>query len=172
MSDLNLLRSKRRAYGEQGSLRIIKTVSYISLGIVLLSSLILFLLNITSDIPKIKKEDQSVSSSLSLLTDKIAKFLMMKNRVSEAGNIILKRSDFSQVLDIVLKDMPAALAIESFSVDQKGILINISSSSLADLDEFLTNLEKEPTFKKITLENLALDEKGGKYQVALNVIFK
>lgn len=169
MSDnLNLLRSRKKDR-QEGQLRLIRFLSYGSLFIILISSIALFFLKINLGISDLKKQERSISNSLSLMSGKIVKFIMLKNRMTESTAILDNRTDFSEIIDEAVKDKPESLSVESFSLDKAGLLLNISSSSLTDLDLFLNNLQKEPGFKKITLENFTLDEMAGSYKLSLKI---
>lgn len=169
MSDnLNLLRSRKKDR-QEGPLRLIRFLSYGSLFIILISSIALFFLKINLGISDLKKQERSISNSLSLMSGKIVKFIMLKNRMTESTAILDNRTDFSEIIDEAVKDKPESLSVESFSLDKAGLLLNISSSSLTDLDLFLNNLQKEPGFKKITLENFTLDEMAGSYKLSLKI---
>lgn len=164
--DLNLIKIRRKDYGQK-TLRSLRIISYISLGFILLSSVFLFLLRFTSEIPALKKQEQTVSSSLSFLTNKVVKFIMVQNRLTEASNVLNQRSDFSKIMETVNKKKPEGFTYEFFSLDKKVLTMTLDSSSLSDLETFLSDLGKEKSFKKITMQNLAFNEESGSYKFSL-----
>lgn len=172
--DINLVPGKRKTEAAQKKLLAkLRLFSIILLAITAFFSVSLFLLKLQSPLPSLRKEENNLLTSLSLLSQKSAKILIMKNRLNEIVILEKKRKRLDETIGAVIEGAPSDLSLNSLNVDKKSVSVTASSNSLSSLNIFLDGLVdkavKGKTFNKITLDSLSLDSKGNRYVIAVTL---
>ncbi|MDP3726962.1 MAG: PilN domain-containing protein [bacterium] len=172
--DINLIPGKRKVVLEQKKIvKRLRILSIVLLSTVAFSSIALFLLKLQSPLPSLKREENTLLASLSLLHQKTAKLLLMKNRLKETAIIEKKRQRLDETIGAVVEGVPADVSLSSLSVGKKDVSITASSNSLSSVNIFLDRLVnkvlQKKTFSKITLDSLSLDSKGNRYIIAFTL---
>lgn len=172
--DINLVPGKRKIALEQKKLVLrLRLFSIILLIITVFSSVLLFLLKLQSPLPSLQREKNTLLTNLSLLSQKSAKLLLMKNRLNEVAIIEKKRQRLDELIGSVLEGVPAGVSLGSLNIDKKTVSITASSNSLSSINIFLDRLVdkvvKGKIFSKITLDGLSLDNKANRYIIALTL---
>lgn len=172
--DINLVPGKRKIALEQKKIVVrLRLFSIILLAITAFSSAALFLLKLQSPLPSFQREKNMALTNLSLLSQKSAKLLLMKNRLKEITIIEKKRQHLDEIIGSVLEGVPADVSLNTFNIDIKSVSITASSDSLSSMNIFLDRLVdkvvKGKIFNKITLDSLSLDSKGSRYILALTL---
>lgn len=172
--DINLIPNKKRDVVLQAKLvyriRIFSTAILIFIA---LMSMLLFVVRLNSPLTSLKKEEAVLLSNISLLHEKTARLLLLKNRLKEISEIRSKRISLDQTISKVTAIIPSEMTIDLLSVDKTTVAITASSGSLATINQFLDSLVESVTtqkvFKKITLQNLSLDNKSRKYIISVKL---
>lgn len=172
--DINLVPGKRRIAFEQKKLVLrLRLFSIILLIVTVFSSVLLFLFKLQSPLPSLQREKNMLLTNLSLLSQKSAKLLLMKNRLNEVVIIEKKRQRLDELIGSVLEGVPQDVLFSSLSIDKKSVSITASSNSLSSINIFLDRLVnkvvKGKNFNKITLDGLSLDSKANRYIIALTL---
>lgn len=172
--DINLVPGKRKIALEQKKIVVrLRLFSIILLVIIVFSSITLFLLKLQSPLPSLQREKNTLLTNLSLLSQKSAKLLLMKNRLKEIAIIEKKRQRLDELIGSVLEGVPADVSLSSLNIDKESVSITAASSSLSSINIFLDRLVdkvvKGKNFNKITLDSLSLDTKGSRYILALTL---
>lgn len=172
--DINLVPGKRKIALEQKKIVVrLRLFSIILLAITAFSSITLFLLKLQSPLPSLQREKNTLLTNLTLLSQKSAKLLLMKNRLKETAIIEKKRQHLDEIIGSVIEGVPADVSLNSLNIDIKSVSITASSNSLSSINIFLDRLVdkvvKGKIFNKIALDSLSLDSKGSRYILALTL---
>lgn len=172
--DINLVPGKRKIALEQKKLVArLRLFSIILLALTVFSSVLLFFLKLQSTLPSLQREKNMLLTNLTLLSQKSAKLLLMKNRLNEVAIIEKKRQRLDELIGSVLEGVPVGVSLGSLNIDKKTVLITASSSSLSSVNIFLDRLVdkvvKGKIFSKITLDGLSVDSKANRYIIALTL---
>lgn len=172
--DINLVPGKRKIALEQKKLVLrLRLFSIILLAVTVFSSVLLFLLKLQSPLPSLQREKNTLLTNLTLLSQKSAKLLLIKNRLNEVAIIEKKRQRLDELIGSTLEGVPQDVSFNSLSIDKKSISITSSSNSLSSINIFLNRLVdkvvKGKNFNKITLDGLSLDSKANRYIIALTL---
>lgn len=172
--DINLVPGKRKIALEQKKLVLrLRLFSIILLVITVFSSVLLFFLKLQSPLPSLQREKNVLLTNLTLLSQKSAKLLLLKNRLNEVAIIEKKRQRLDELIGSVLEGVPQDVSLNSFSIDKKSVSITAASNSLSSINIFTDRLVdkamKGKNFNKITLDGLSLDSKTNRYIIALTL---
>lgn len=149
--DINLLYSKKQQSFNQLTVRV-KLMRWIALGFLFLVgalSIILFLLLIASPLPRLKSTEDSLTTSLKQLNDKLVKQTLLTSRLTDISLITAKRSQYGDDLQALRDQLPIGVEIINFSVEKKDASITLSSTSLQDLETYFDKLKALTQNKKI-----------------------
>lgn len=172
--NINLIPGKRKVVSEQKSLvKRLRMLSIVLLITIVFSSIALFFLKLQSPLPSLQREKNTLLTNLSLLSQKTAKLLLVKNRLKETAIIEKKRQRLDETIGAVVENIPQDVLISSLNVGKKDVLITASSNSLSSMNIFLDRLVEKvlqkKVFSKITLDSLSLDSKGNRYIIAFTL---
>jgi hypothetical protein len=173
-NEINLLRgSKSHKNTLLNKLSVIRMFSLSFLFLVSFSSIVLFISIALSPLPSLQKRETDEAKSLSLFNEKIVKILLTKERVANITKILKNRPVYTETLRHITAQVPSDLAIDSVKIVGSKIEMNISSSSLGNLDTVTENIKemnlKEKRFRKIILTGLTLDSNSSRYVVSFEL---
>ncbi|HSW88358.1 MAG TPA: hypothetical protein VLG12_04295 [Candidatus Saccharimonadales bacterium] len=124
-------------------------------------SVIFFLLTINPSFSSIKQRENAVLAKLSFTQGKVAKYILIKNRLRGIDSVLKKRFPMDAVLSKVQQDIPNNVNIDAINITNKTASLKLSSSSLLPLNAALSNITKQLTnkelFKKITVQSIVSD---------------
>lgn len=169
--DINLA-VKKQSSSEKKIIVIFWVTAVIFLIVTLFLSIFLFFFKTQSSFSSIKNEEATLSSNFLALSDKIAKYIFISDRLKSISDIILKRSSFDEVIDLVLKQTPQNINTSSLTIDKNTIGIQLSSSSLLAIDSMLNNwlaTADKKKYKRIVLGGIEVDEKNGIFTASLKI---
>lgn len=179
MKEINLLQRKKDDLAKsQKIIQILRTTSIIILFLTSLSSVALFILNSQSPIPSLKEEEKKILKQFSTVDGKIAKILIVQDRIGTVNTIINSRKKENQdnyhLIELIMQKVPQGVNINSLSFDKEQINLSVSTSSLNSVDTFLENLTKlvngKRDFKKAVLKGLSFNGNANKYGFSLEII--
>lgn len=173
MSDINLILPKNQeSLKREKRIKLFNSIALVCLIIIGLTSIIIFLLIQSLNIPSIKQQQGDVLKQMSQFQSKQAKLLVLSDRINNIQNILDKRKDLSSVTNIILERMPNQLSIDSLEMDEKTISITASSTSLFSIGEFINNLtgmvKNKEFITSLTLDSLVFDDSKNSYQVSVS----
>ncbi|MEK7450645.1 MAG: hypothetical protein AAB662_01755 [Patescibacteria group bacterium] len=172
-NDINLLVGKDANYLRQKKiLSLARLMAFVSLGIVVLLSVIAFFLNSQFSPTLIKSQEDAVLQSLSKLSKKQAKLFIVNNRITNIATILNKRVDYYKILSLILDKIPTNVSIDKIEVDKKQISLTISSNSLIPIDALINNfvdmVKNKKLINSLTLNSLTLNAKTSQYSISLS----
>src|SRR5690348_625617 len=107
-SGINLLGNKKQIPVSPAvkKLRLIRGIAISILSLVAFCSMVLFLLIAFSPLPKLQKQEQDASQTMSQYHVDVAKLDLVNDRLGTTAEIINKRNNYDQVLAAVRSQMP------------------------------------------------------------------
>jgi len=134
---------------------------YVSLGLLSLVSVlsvVLFLLEIFSPLPKLQKDEQTLSQTLSASHEKILRQTLLSLRLTDIAGIVSKRSTYGVLVETLTKALPKGMTINSFSVEKTDFEMTVSADNLDDLQEYFDSLgtltRQQKMFQRVYLNSL------------------
>lgn len=172
---INLISSKKHNLEKQEKIiKIFRRVAYGSLIVVAVISVGLFALNYFSPLPKVSSQEQQVTQTLLAQKSKIAKLLLLRDRLQHVDAIFLQNTSLEKTLTTIILNTPGDVNVDSLGVSSTAVGIVFTSYSLTSMNtfmDFLSNQIAEKTlFKKATISSLALDVKSGKYTLSISAV--
>ena len=171
-NNINLLPSKKKSNQfEDKLLKKGKQISIIFLVITAISSALVFLFSFDSSLSRITQQKNNTLTNLSFTHGKVAKYLLIKDRLDSISTIIQNRSSYDTIIAAIKQQLPDDVVVESLTINDKILTMSVSSSSLSSLDTFLTNTTQLFNDKKIlktmTIDSVGSDDSLGKYVLSM-----
>lgn len=175
-TDINIILPKNLGQIEhQSRIKAARMIAFIFPLIVGAVSLGIFLFIQSINPASIIREQDDVKSQISKLDNRKIKLFLVNNRVDNIKDLLQRRKDFFKSIDTVLTQMPDDLLVDTMDMDNKIILLTITSPSLSSVDQFLNNLivmaKKKELISSLTLNSLTFDETKNNYLVSLKSEF-
>lgn len=169
--NINFLTIKnRKTAKKKKGLKAVRVIAVFSLVAVVFLSVLIYILNQRIYPKSLKLEHDSLLKKITVLHDKEAKHAILANRIENVSELLNKRVDYSKHINKFSETIPKDITVDAFKIDQKAILLTISSSSLRSIDEFinaLINLGKDKEITVLLLNSLSMNEGSGAYSVSL-----
>ncbi|HSW96771.1 MAG TPA: hypothetical protein VLF89_03020 [Candidatus Saccharimonadales bacterium] len=170
--NINLLPQKKNTTdSHEGILLICKRIAVVALIFTAGTSIIFFLLTINPTFSSVKQQENSVLAKLSFTQGKIAKYLVIKNRLKGIEQILEKRFPMNTVLSAVQQNIPDDVSVDSVNITNKTAALKLSSSSLLSLNTVLLNtsalLANKKLFKKITVQSIVSNQLKQTYTLTI-----
>jgi|SRR3989344_5242335 len=171
-ANINLVLPKGKDYLEQQKrakiVNIVATSFPITVGII---SLVLFLVTQAINPVSIKKQQEETISKIAKHQDRKIKLFIINDRLDNINELLKGRRNFADNINALLSIMPGEVTLENLNIDNKLVLLTVSSVSLRSIDEFITNLilmaEKKEVIRSLFLETLTFDVAKNNYLVSL-----
>lgn len=171
-NDINLYYYKRSQSADNQ--KIVKWFQITAVGclaIVLVSSIAIAFLKTTSKETSLRDEEQQLLLELKKQDKKTGSLFLISERLKGIINIVNSRFDFNTVLSYILSEIPSEVAIDSLSIDDKKLIVSLSSPSLFSIEQSLNQLTKlintSKRFRKIDMDEFNVDYHYGSYTVLL-----
>lgn len=176
MKEINLLPKKNIGILQQErTIILIRAIAIFSVLIVLSCWIGLWFLGKNYSADTVDAQQQNVRSRLHVFHAKAIDQLTLVDRVNRIQAILKTRSLLTTNIDLLQKQLPSDVSMETFTVTPKQMAMTVSSSSLPSLKKFidgLTALVKGKTLlTKVTITNIAVDTISGKYTASVQGIF-
>src|SRR6266403_164076 len=139
---INLFKAERKISVNVASQKL-TILRFVAVGLLFITSafsIVLFLLIYLSPLPDLQKQEKTLLTTLSTSHPDIAKLFLINDRLKSSENIINKRKNFDQLLELVRQRMPSDVSIAAMTMNKETISITVLSSSMVSLDNFLNNL--------------------------------
>lgn len=172
MNEINLLRRGESEIKKPQKLeRILRLTSVILLSVVGLSSVTLFILNTTSPLSSLEKEESTLLSQLTAYQNQFNKYLIIQDRLKNISGILSKRTSYTVKINTLLQKVPQNVVVGSLSIDGNNVQMSVSSNSLSAINIFIDNTVELATdkkmFKRLTMNGLSFDVERGQYLLTL-----
>ncbi|HZE87752.1 MAG TPA: PilN domain-containing protein [Methylomirabilota bacterium] len=155
-------------------LRILRLSAVVLLFGISAASISLFFLIAFSPLPTLQKQEQTDLTTLAGYHQNIVKLLLINDRLQTSALLLHKRTNYDQILDRLRSRMPSGLTITAMSMTKDNISVTVTSTSLALLDTFITNLMDAVTAKKdfaqVTLTNLFTESDTHTFNLTISVV--
>lgn len=170
--DINLVSSKTfQLEKELKRFKTLKLAAIGSLSLVALVSVLLFILTITTPVSSVKKDQEQTLSNISSLNEKLVKYSLINDRLSNISDILKTRKDYANISALMLDKLPVDLAVESLVIEDKTLSLTVSGTSLTLIDSFIKEIvvlgDKETVIKNLVIQSLTTNADSGKYSLAL-----
>ncbi len=169
--DINLVNKKTSESLKDLKLKKVKTISFTILIVIAISSIVLFLINLRFSVNYVKGQQVKIVEGLAAYDETTSKIFILNQRVADLSNIISERKKYHDKTDLIFKDFPDGIAIDEYEIDDGGISLGVSSTSLLELDTFLNyllDLTKSKKLTSIRMTGLSSVEKGYSMKLSLN----
>lgn len=142
-----------------------------SLFIVALLSIMLFIGIAFSPLDSLKNEENTLLSTITGMHDKYTKMLLLNQRVTEISQLLNTRPSYDKTIDSLLKQAPTSVSLQSVNINNGTMTAKVISSSLDDINTFLTNVQTndKTKFKKIVITDVDLIQDQAVYACTLTV---
>lgn len=172
---INLINSKKQQIERQEKLlKNFRRISFGSLVAVAILAVVLFLLNVFSPVSKLQGEQQTVAQNLLGSKSKIAKFLLLRDRLGNIDKVFIQNSSLDKILTTIASNIPGDVNVDSLGISKDNVALILTSPSLASINAFMDFLNKQVTlktlFKKVTISSLTVDVKSGKYTLSVSAV--
>ena len=167
-SSINLVSIKNdEVEKEERRLKIVRIIAAACLIIVALFSVLIFVINFTLPLEAVKKNQQLELSNISSMHQKLAKYVLLNDRISNISDLISKRKNYASLINSVYSKLPQGLSVEALDVETQQLSLGISGSSLLQLNDFINNLillkDKDKIIKNINIQSLTFRPVDGTY---------
>lgn len=155
--DINLI-SKASEGSKDAKLRKIKTISFIILFVLGFSSLVLFLINYRFSANYVKNQQNELVADLAVHDETASKIFLLNQRLSDISQILANRKKHHEKADKIILKIPQNVVVQEFQINDSGITMEVNSSSLLELNNFLNDilsLSKSKTLGGVVLEGLS-----------------
>ena len=172
MSDINLIPQKQTGdIRVVQALRLLRIFAFVTLGITVLISAVIFLLIVFSPLSSLKTQASKLTDALSQKQALIAQHAVIENRLDSIDTVLKQRAGLASLLSVVLQATPPDITISSLSLENSGVHITFSTPSLDVGDLFLQNLIAQvggdKKFSRLVLNNISFDNNSHAYLLTL-----
>lgn len=174
--EINLLPHRNLGILQQErTIMLVRIIAIFSVVIIISSGIGLFFLGKTYSLDNMASQQQNIQSRLNLLSGKATKELQLVDRMKRIEKIFGDRSSLLNQINTVQQQVPQGVDIDTLTVTKEDVSMSVSSNSLTQLRTLLNSLtqmvSEKKVFKKLTIQNVVLDQKTGIYSVGVEGTF-
>ena len=174
-NDINLISHQDdQSLIEKKRLKIIRNISFVFGGVLILFAIIIFIANAAFSTSGIKNQQESAINQMGMLKDRSAKLFVVNNRIINISRIIKERNNYSSINSLT-KLVPTDVKLNNLSFDKDNISMTVISSSLLPLDglinKLLEKIAKKEIIKSLTISSLTINQKNGNYYLSMKAEF-
>jgi len=155
-------------------LQLLRLVAISLLFIISAVSIILFILVALSPLPELKRQEQSLRTTLAQSHTEMGKLALVDERVTSIDKLMQQKKSFHQTIDLLQSKMSGDVTVKSLRVDKNMIILTVSSKSLQSLDNFLNGLvqsvQNKQGFSQVTLSDLSSQNVDSVYTLTVNLV--
>lgn len=173
-NNINFLDYKNKVITRRGNTKekLLRKIALILLFTISSLSVVLFILITLSPLPELAKQRKAASFNLSLADKDIGKLILVKERSDKIQQIIEKRNNYNEDLENFQNILPQGVTIESVSMNQRKMSVELTSNSLRPfntiLDQFANN-DKSQEYSKITMTGLRMNPDKGSFNITFSI---
>lgn len=172
MSDINLLPNKnKRSVRLHKIFGFLRVVSLSLFGVVCLATIVAIFMQVFSPLTSLKNRHESLLSELGGYNNRIAKYLLLQDRMQNIQAVLTGRTKFETTLAAVIKELPAEVSVKTLFIDDTQMTIVVVSQDLTQIDQFIKSVtQKSPVekSKRVTVHNVAYVNSGKNYTASLS----
>ena len=176
MNEINLVGLGPKKYDEK-KLRLARIAAITALFLTGFLSVGLFFLNTRFSIASIKRQQTDVINQISSYNERIAKITIVNARASEIRQIRKQNIDYTKFIQTILGILPEGLSISTLEIEEKGVGLSVSSSSLLPMSDFINELlrfsaensKDNPTVSKVTIESISGSSNTGDFSMTVRI---
>lgn len=149
----------------------IKGISFAVLFLTAFLALVIFVVNYRFSASYVKKQEAELLSQLSSYNDTSAKIFIVNSKLTDISNVLSQRKKYNTLSTQIVAQNTGGASIDAYQIDEAGITMSVSSSTLSPIDQFLNallDLSKKKIITSVTLKSLSLE--SGRYVVELSII--
>lgn len=170
--EINLLPHKNLGFLQQErTIMTVRVIAVLSVIFVVSSFVGVLLLGRNYSVDNVMAQQQTVQSKLNLLQTKTQKYLLLVDRLHKIEAMSKNQTPIITQMETLQQQVPQGVSIDTFTISKEGVFLSVSSSSLSSLRTFLDNLTQMVTqkklLKKLTIDNVAVNQKTGIYSVGV-----
>ncbi len=170
-SSINLISHEKNIDSKEIRAAKLKKFSYLLLLVIGFLAIVVFLLNFRFSANAIRKEQERLLEELAVYDEPAAKMYVIDKRITDTSRIIKERKNYSAVIKDISKGLTGTVIIDTFKIENSQISINVSSTSLLDLNDFLNHLlllSDKKTLSGVSIEELTLESTLYRLRVEAN----
>ncbi|SRR5258706_1515593 len=172
-NEVNLLRNKQQNTSVQRNyVTLVKLAAAVCLFLVVVIEITLFTLQNLSPLADLQKKESALLHNLTVYHTKAIQEYLISDRAKHIQSILKSRSEFDILMAKLFGDLPPDTTVNSLTLDQLGLSVTLSSTSLLSLGQSLDNYialkNKKTVFKTIFIDGLIADEKKGKFSIVIH----
>jgi Tfp pilus assembly protein PilN len=161
---------------EQNRLKIARILAFAIMLCVAAIAVLAFVINLTLPLNSIKHNEDITISNIAALHKKLVQYSLVEDRAKHLTNVISKRQKLTDVTDALLAIIPPDLSVDSIQVSAKSISLNVSGNSLLSMNSLIDDVvmlsQQKNIIKKVVMQQLSLDVKGGRYSISIQAEIK
>jgi hypothetical protein len=169
-SSINLVSTHSEAIErEQKILLTIRFAAVILLTSIALMSIVAFIITTQIPLGRIKSEQSQTLTQISAHSGKLSNYFLIKDRVKNVDLLLNSRVDYTPSIDSIFSKIPEEMRVDSMSIENKLIEMEMSSSSLQSIDQVINSLaglgSEGKVIKSVKLKSITLNSGVGRYTV-------
>ncbi len=137
---INLLPQEEKHGSSGKNIFYIRIAALVCLVLLALSAVILFILNLSSQLPSLQNQHTALVAEIAKYNKKRVSLAIINNRLKNTSDILQKRVELNSQLSMLLGKFPQDVAVVGASLNGKVIKIDTSSTSLKSLEDLSSNL--------------------------------
>lgn len=138
--DINLVADKESSASSKSKLKKIRSISYLVLFLVTISSVLIFILNIRYSVNSVREQQTSVLNNLSIYNESVVKLIFLNQRLADIKVIFEDKTNYQELLTSFFSTLPPSVTIESYDINEGKFNLTLSSESLLALNESLNTI--------------------------------
>lgn len=158
--DINLISKRTFEDSRENRVTKLKNYSFVLLFFVGFLSLVVFLINYRFSVNYVRSQQENLIKKLSIYDNTAAKIVFLNLRLADISTITTQRNKFNKTSSSIFEGNLASINLRDYTIDESGISMEISSSSLNTLNDFLNHLlklTKTKEFSSVSLESLSTE---------------
>ncbi len=172
-NEVNLLRNKHQNSNVQRNyVTLIRLAAAICLFLVIATEITIFTLENLSPLADLQKKESALLHNLTVYHTKAIREYLISDRVKHIQAILKSRSEFDILMAKLFNVLPSDTTVSSLSLDQLGLSVTLTSTSLLSLgqslDGFIALKNNKTIFKTIFIDGLVADERKGKFSLVIH----
>ncbi len=172
-NEVNLLRNKQQNSSLQRNyVTLTRLVAAVCLFLVIAIEITIFTLQNLSPLGELQRKESALLHNLTLYHTKAIQEYLISDRASHIQSILKSRSEFDVLMAKLFNGLPSDTKVDTLILDQAGVSVALSSTSLLSLgqslDGFIALKDKKTIFKSIFIDGLTADEKNAKFSLVVH----
>ena len=169
--NINLVDKKNPEEDRKRKIKKLRGISLALLFFTAFLAILIFALDYRFSASYVKKQQADLLVELEPYTETSSKIFLLNSKLSISSQALANRKMYNLVSGKILEKKPDSIEIQTYTIDESGLSLKITSSSLKPIDEYLNSLiglVKTKAISSVVLDSLSSVE--GVYTVELKII--